>query len=247
MLLLLNWPRHFAFTYLCKCAHICLLKTQDKEDERHTCTAANKYSVHRVLCSAQTNAHTQTQTLMIHYKHICWKAWAERQRWLMIRIRSPQRFRLPSEQQHICQSPSLCSPFNYIFIFVVAEWHIEPWSATDPNPELTKIEHPPYPTVSPLFPHLPPILHPPLRLMQIFLLWYHFPFFGRWILPFSLYSVGDMTTRWKQVRLTRTHEQTNVCRVGVEKAARVGVEEEESGADRWGRRSREVSHSVIKS
>lgn len=58
---------------------------------------------------------------------------------------------------HLSSRTSLfpLSIFNYIFIFVVAEWHIQPQFATDPKPERTKIEHPPYPTINSPPPHPP--------------------------------------------------------------------------------------------
>lgn len=56
---------------------------------------------------------------------------------------------------HLSSHTSLfSSPFNYIFIFVVAEWCVEPRSATDPSRDPTEIEHPPYPTITP--PSFPP-------------------------------------------------------------------------------------------
>lgn len=90
----------------------------------------------------------------------------EKKTWLMMCTGLPQRFGHKSES-HICHPTCLCfsSSFNYIFIFVVVEWCVEPRSATDPSPDPTEIEHPAYPTINnpPLFSLFPPTLHPSLR------------------------------------------------------------------------------------
>lgn len=94
---------------------------------------------------------------------------------------------------HICHPTHFHFFFssNYIFIFAVAEWCIEPQSATDPSPDLTELEHPAYPTINvPFFPCMP-TLHPPLRLMEIVFLWFHFPFLVR-------YRAFLFQFRWQQ-------------------------------------------------
>lgn len=128
-----------------------------KDDERHTRAAAIKHSVHRVLSSAQTNTHTHTDYTLQTYMQVG----TGRKTTLandVHQIASKVSARVLTT--HLSSRTSLfpLSIFNYIFIFVVAEWHIQPQFATDPKPERTKIEHPPYPTINSPLPTPPSIL-----------------------------------------------------------------------------------------
>lgn len=128
--MLLNRPRRFQ-SHIIANVHkfVCSKSNTNMHRWWKKHTAVIKYSVHTVLCSKHTHTH------WLRFRHIWSYTWARRQHQLMMCIRSPQRFALESET-HICHPTRLrfWSPFNYIFIFVVAEWCITPWSATDPSP-----------------------------------------------------------------------------------------------------------------
>lgn len=110
-------------------------------------------NIHKRVSSNTQCTHKHSVVCWLHITHLC----SGRKHQLMMCITSPRRFGLKSEP-HICHSARhrFSSPFNYIFIFVVAEWCVEPFSTPDPSTDPTEIEHPPYPTITPPTPTDPP-------------------------------------------------------------------------------------------
>ncbi len=161
----------------------------------------------------------------------------------MMCIRSPQRFGLESER-HICHPACwrFYSPFNYIFIFVVAKWCVEARSATDPRLDPTEIEHPPYPTINPprSFPFPPPSILPWGLCKYFSCDFTSLSWSGIELSPSIL-----LATRWQAAKGSTTKKKTKknpdkqmyVRGRKIEEDASVG----ETGAHRAGCTSREMS------
>lgn len=176
-----------AITNQSGCTQICLLKIQDKPAQTTENTLTQQSS--NTLSTKSFVAHTNTNTDYRRRTHQRRHSWSRRKRRLMTRVGSPQRFGLESES-HICHAMRLF--LFQLYIYLCSGW-VMCWAAirhwSQPRSDRNRT-----PSLSRHQPLHHPTLHPPLRLMQIVFLWFHFPSLVRYCAIPPLSSAGDRMT-----------------------------------------------------